>query len=71
MVKVFFECVACVCLTIGTIFLVIVLFRADGFLMSVMTISFAITNWYIQVSVELRKCLFYKHFILKDTKLLV
>ena len=40
--KIFYECVACVCLTFGTIFLVIVFFMALGFLMGVMTISFAL-----------------------------
>ena len=40
--KIFYECVACVCLTFGTIFLVIALFMALGFLMGVMTISFAL-----------------------------
>ena len=40
--KVFYECVACVCLTFGTIFLVIAFFMALGFLMGVMTISFAL-----------------------------
>ena len=28
------------------------------------------TNWYIQISLEVRKCLVYKALILKDTKLL-
>ena len=40
--KVFNECVACVCLTIGTFFLLIAFFMALGFLMCVMTISFAL-----------------------------
>ena len=40
--KVFNECVACVCLTFGNIFLVIAFFMALGFLMDVMTISFAL-----------------------------
>ena len=40
--KIFYECVACVCLTFGTIFLVIAFFMALGFLVSVMTISFAL-----------------------------
>ena len=40
--KIFYECVACVCLTFGTIFLVIAFFMALGFLMGVLTISFAI-----------------------------
>ena len=38
----FYECVACVCLTIGTILLVIAFFMALGFLMGVLTISFAL-----------------------------
>ena len=37
-----YECVACVCLTFGTIFLVIAFFMALGFLMGVMTISIAL-----------------------------
>ena len=40
--KIFYECVACVCLTIGTIFLVIAFFMALGFLMGVLTVSFAL-----------------------------
>ena len=40
--KMFYECAACVCLTFGTIFLVIALFMAIRFLMGVMTISFAL-----------------------------
>ena len=40
--KIFYECVACVCLTFGAIFLVIAFFMALGFLMGVMTISFAL-----------------------------
>ena len=40
--KIFYEYVICVCLTIGTIFLVIAFFMALGFLMSVLTISFAL-----------------------------
>ena len=39
---IFYECVACVCLTFGTVFLVIAFFMALGFLMGVMTISFAL-----------------------------
>ena len=34
----FYECVACVCLTFGTFFLVIAFFMALGFLMGVMII---------------------------------
>ena len=40
--KTFYECVACVCLTFCTIFLVIASFMALGFLVGVMTISFAL-----------------------------
>ena len=40
--KIFYECVVCVCLTFGTIFLVIAFFMAIGFLMGVMNISFAL-----------------------------
>ena len=38
--KILYECVACVCPTLGTVFLVIVFFMALGFLMAVMTIAF-------------------------------
>ena len=40
--KIFYEYVTCVCLTIGTIFLVITFFLALGFLLGVLTISFAL-----------------------------
>ena len=40
--KIFHECVACVCLTFGTNFLVIAFFMAIGFLMGVIIISFAL-----------------------------
>ena len=40
--KIFYQCVAFVCLTFGTIFLVIAFFKALGFLVDVMTISFAL-----------------------------
>ena len=40
--KLFCEGVACVCLTFGTIFLVIAFFMALGFLMGLLTISFAL-----------------------------
>ena len=39
---IFYECVACVCLTIGTIILVFAFFMALGFLLGVLTISFAL-----------------------------
>ena len=35
--RIFYECVACVCLTFGKIFLVIAFFMANGFLMVLMT----------------------------------
>ena len=40
--KIFYECVVCVCLTIGTIFLVITFFMVLEFLLGVLTISFAL-----------------------------
>ena len=40
--KTLYECVACVFLTFGTFFLVIAVFMALGFLMCVMSISFAL-----------------------------
>ena len=40
--KIFNECVACVCLIFGFTFLVIAFFMAHGFLMGVLTISFAL-----------------------------
>ena len=39
--KMLYECVACVCLTFGIIFLVIAVFMALGFLVGVMILSFA------------------------------
>ena len=42
--KMFYECVACVSLTFGTIFLVIKFFMALGLLTGVITISFALPN---------------------------
>ena len=41
-VKIVNGCVACVCLTFGTIFLVIALFMSIGLLMGVMAKSFAL-----------------------------
>ena len=41
--KIFYDCVACVCLTIGTIFLLIAFVMALGFLMGMLTISFALS----------------------------
>ena len=40
--KIFFECVAFVCPTFGTIILVVAFFMALGFLVGVMTKSFAL-----------------------------
>ena len=40
--KLFYECVACVCLIFDTMFLLIAFFMAIGLLMGVMTISFAL-----------------------------
>ena len=40
--KILYECVACVCLTFGGIFLFIAFFMALGFLVGVKTISFAL-----------------------------
>ena len=40
--KIFYECVACVCLTFGTFFLVIALFISIGLLTGVMILSFAV-----------------------------
>ena len=57
----------CVCLTVGTIFLLIAFFMALRFLMGVMIISFALPNDLY----KFRKWLVYKDFILKGTKLLV
>ena len=48
--KNFYEYVACVCLTIGTIFLLIAFFMVLGFLMGVLTKSFVLP-------IDLYKCL--------------
>ena len=40
--KILYECVACVCLTFGIIFVFVAFFMAHGFLVGVMTISFAL-----------------------------
>ena len=41
-IKLFYKCVACVCLTFGTVLLVVAFFMAIGFLIVVMTMSFAL-----------------------------
>ena len=55
--KIFYECVACVCLTFGTIFLVIassmVLYGCDDYIICP-------TNWFIQIFLEFKKILFTK-----------
>ena len=40
--KFFYECVVCVSLTFGTILLLIAFFMAHGFLLGVLTVSFAL-----------------------------
>ena len=40
--KIFYECVACVCLTFGIMFLLIAFIVVLGFLMGVVSISFAL-----------------------------
>ena len=42
--KLYYECVACVCLIFGLSLLVIPILMAIGFLMGVMTVSFALPN---------------------------
>ena len=69
--KIFDWCAACVCLTFGTIFLVIASFMALGIVIGVMTISFALPIDLYNFSLDLRNWLVYKDFILKDTNLLV
>ena len=63
--KILYDCVACDCLTIGTIFLLFASFLALGFLMGVVSISFA-----LPFDLEIRNWLVYKVLNLKDTKLL-
>ena len=66
----FYECVICVCLTFATIFFSIAFFMALGFLMGVLTISFALPSDLYKSLWISKKWLVYKDFILKDTKLL-
>ena len=70
--KIFYECVACVCFTFGTIFLVIAFSMAIGFLVGVMTISYAqpIVIYKTRWMLDIKKWLVFKDFIIKDTKLL-
>ena len=70
--KAFYEFVACFCLTFGTTFLLIAFLTAIGFLMSVMTISFALPiDLNKSLSLEFKKWLVYKDFDLKENKSLV
>ena len=62
--KIFYERVACVSgLTCGTIFLIVAFFMRIGFLMGVMTISFALTIDLYKFSLEFRKWLVYKDIL--------
>ena len=69
--KLFFESVACVCFKLGTDILLIAFFMGIGFLMGVMTVSFALAidlNKSLWIS---QKRLVYSGSFLKDTKVLV
>ena len=52
--EIFYECVVCVSPMFGTIFLLIEFFMAFGFLMGVMTISFALPIDFIQISLDIK-----------------
>ena len=67
----FYECVACVCLTFGTVFFVIASFMAIEFSMRVMTVSFELPIDLYKSLCKSENWLIYKVFILKDTKLLI
>ena len=69
--KIFHECVACVCLTFGTICSVIAFCMAIGFLMGVMTISFTLPIDLYKICLEFRKGLLFKDFFQKKNNLLV
>ena len=58
--KILYECVACACIMFGTIFLVIAFFMALGFLMGVMTISFA-----LPICLDFRKMVSLQRFYFK------
>ena len=62
--KIFYECVVCVCRTIGTIFLLIVFFLTLGFLMGVLTISFALKLIYTNLF-EIQKLVSLQRFSFK------
>ena len=67
--KFFYECVACVCLTFGTIFFGDCALYVTWFLDGCDDYIICTTNWFIHFSLEFKKWLVYKDFILKDTKL--
>ena len=66
----FYECLACVFLPFGTLLLVIAFFMAIGFLMGVMTITFALPIDFYKSLWNSNNGYFTKIF-LKETKLLV
>ena len=68
--KIFYECVACVCLTFGTIFFAEWVFYGNWVPNACEYYIICFTNWFIQISLDSEKGLFTKVF-LKDTKLLV
>ena len=68
--KIFYECVASVCLTFGLIFLVIAFLFGIWALDGCDDYIICNTNGFTQISLELQKWLAYNDFILKDTKLL-
>ena len=69
--KKFYECVACVCLTFGTIFIGYCFLYGIWVLGGCDDCIICTTNWLLQISLGSRKWLSYKDFILKDTELLV
>ena len=68
--KLCYECVACVCLTIGTIFFGYCFLYGTWVLAGCVDYIICTTNWFIQIFLGFRKWLVYKDLILKDTKLL-
>ena len=73
--SILYECVACVFLTFGTMFLFYAFFMVIGFFMVIrflmMTVSFALADDLYKSLQISKKKLVYKDFILKVTKLLV
>ena len=68
--KLFYECVVCVCLTLGIIFSLIAFLMALGFLMAVMAVSLHYQLIYTKLFGIQKKRLVHEDFMLKDTKLL-